>query len=257
MLLQLFNWLLRLAAWMRELRGTALLVSTDAPASASAAPADAPASASAPSEAPTTPLNSHAGAPAEATICAICWSAGEDERVEMPCCGTRTSTTWYCRRCIEIICENGGGIGMCPIGCGFIRIDDGVVSRSEPPRAMCRLCMQTRAIASGGMCAACLLGSRLALRYECDRCHGTQRIPHPMWRYQRDGPGEFGDVTWACHVGCGDYTHWRVVPEDIRLVPPIDAPPSWGQQLAWVAQVREQRQNELRAAGRGEAPYER
>ena len=33
-----------------------------------------------------------------------------------------------------------------------------------------------------------------------------------MWRYQPSAT-EFGTVTWACHVGCGDYTTWRLRPE--------------------------------------------
>ncbi|KAJ1632758.1 hypothetical protein T492DRAFT_590794 [Pavlovales sp. CCMP2436] len=169
----------------------------------------------------------------------------------MPCCGVEGSTTWYCRRCIEIICENApGGVGMCPIGCGPITIADGVVSKAQHVQAKCLLCLQVRQISRGGqLCAACQLGSQHALRYECDRCGRTQRIPHPMWRYQTDGPGPFGTSTWACHQGCGDYTHWRIIAADVANVPPVDAPPTWGQQGAWLAQVRDQRHNELRAAG--------
>ena len=55
-----------------------------------------------------------------------------------------------------------------------------------------------------------------------------QRIPHPMYRYQVDGPTAFGNNTWACHVGCGDQTHWRVAAADAHLVPPDDAPEAWG-----------------------------
>ena len=51
-------------------------------------------------------------------------------------------------------------------------------------------------------------------------------IPHPMWRYQ-PGPAEFGHASWACHVACGDYTKWRVLPSDLPLVPLADAPESW------------------------------
>lgn len=71
-----------------------------------------------------------------------------------------------------------------------------------------------------------------------------------MWRYQLDGPGAFGSTSWACHRGCNDYTFWRVLPEDVPRVPPLDAPPSWGQQGAWLAQVREQRQLEERMGAR-------
>lgn len=121
--------------------------------------------------------------------------------------------------------------------------------RVERVQAICQLCRQVRPLAANATtCDACRFGLEHRLRYECERCHGTQPIPHPMYRYQLDGPGAFGAVSWACHVGCGEYTCWRVVPEDVPRVPPADAPPSWGQQGAWLAQVREQRQREQREA---------
>jgi hypothetical protein len=61
----------------------------------------------------------------------------------------------------------------------------------------------------------------LPLRYQCDRCHGLQRIPHPMWRYM-PAPDAFGTETWACQR-CHDFTHWRVCAVDTDR---IRAPPS-------------------------------
>ena len=51
-----------------------------------------------------------------------------------------------------------------------------------------------------------------------------------MWRYQPSAEA-FGNVAWACHGRCGDFTRWRVVAQDVRLVPPEDAPASKGD--AW------------------------
>ena len=53
--------------------------------------------------------------------------------------------------------------------------------------------------------------SFVEIKYLIDdiRCHGFQRIPHPMWRYQH-GPSAFSSDTWACHIRCGSFTHWRV-----------------------------------------------
>lgn len=47
-----------------------------------------------------------------------------------------------------------------------------------------------------------------------------------MWRYQ-PGPTEFGDVSWACHMACENFTKWRVLPADLPHVPLADAPESW------------------------------
>ena len=89
-----------------------------------------------------------------------------------------------------------------------------------------------------GVCDACTMGSRHRLRYECRGCGGAQMIPHPMWRYQ-PSPAAFGDVSWACHVRCGDYTKWRVLPSDLPRVPLADAPESWGVRDEWLAGVRQ------------------
>ena len=49
--------------------------------------------------------------------CAICWVDVTGDPAELPCCGAPPpgSTTCYCERCIEIICEQAlGGMGRCP-----------------------------------------------------------------------------------------------------------------------------------------------
>jgi hypothetical protein len=58
-----------------------------------------------------------------------------------------------------------------------------------------------------------------------------------MFRYQ-ESPEAFSSVTWACHVACGDYTNWRVLPADASLIPPEHCPESWGRREAWLEQVR-------------------
>ena len=83
----------------------------------------------------------------------------------------------------------------------------------------CRLCQQNRVIVDESCCGLCLLGMRLPLRYECERCHGLQKIAHPMWRYQ-ETVDAFGNDTWACHGRCGDFTKWRVYAADAGLIPP-------------------------------------
>mmetsp|Transcript_5641 Transcript_5641/g.19186 ORF Transcript_5641/g.19186 Transcript_5641/m.19186 type:complete len:234 (-) Transcript_5641:224-925(-) len=179
------------------------------------------------------------------SFCAICWVAGEDQRVDMPCCGSPTSTTWYCRRCIEIVCETSyGGVGMCPMNCGPITIEDGVVKKATRT-GRCLSCLQDRLLVNRHVCAACELGTRFTLRYECERCHRVQRIPHPMWRYQTAGVDQFGTVTWACHQACGDFTCWRVLAEDAPHVPQWDAPEAWGQRDGWLEVVRQRRLQEV------------
>ena len=79
------------------------------------------------------------------------------------------------------------------------------------------MCRQERLIVDESCCSACLLGRRLGpLRYECDSCHRVQPIVHPMYRYQPTA-ADFGNDTWACHVGCQEQTHWRILPAGARL----------------------------------------
>jgi hypothetical protein len=64
-----------------------------------------------------------------------------------------------------------------------------------------------------------------------------------MWMYQNQ-PQEFGTATWACHVGCGDYTHWRIAQNDVMRVPAQHSPSTWGRREEWLANIREQRLQE-------------
>ncbi len=85
------------------------------------------------------------------------------------------------------------------------------------------------------------MGRQHALLYECDRCHRLQRIPHPMWRYQTS-PDSFGDTSWACHVGCGAFTRWRVAPRELHLVPLHDVPGTWPQYRQYLDGIRSERE---------------
>merc|ERR1719272_1747082 len=149
--------------------------------------------------------------------CAICFDS--TDLILMPCCGREQASTRFCQRCIEIICEMAhGALGKCPKCRKAVQVANGQVVVAVPRRGKCRMCNQgNKAIVEAGQCDACLFGSRYVLGYECDRCHCTQRIPHPMWRYCAS-PDGFSTSTWACHQRCGDYTHWRVIPCDVPRV---------------------------------------
>jgi hypothetical protein len=123
--------------------------------------------------------------------CAVCFTAPlpPAELLRMPCCGVATSTLAYCQRCIETIVEMGidGRIGRCPTCSGLFTIEQPFrIVAGGGIMAPCRVCMQTRPVGDPQqmVCEMCLLGARYYFRYECSGCHGVQRIPHPMWRYQ-------------------------------------------------------------------------
>jgi predicted Zn finger-like uncharacterized protein len=201
-----------------------------------------------------------------AQTCAICLE--ETPLADLPCCDNATtteSTTRFCLECLRMNCEHGGGVARCPRCRAWISVeDDEVVAHDGTGR--CSICMQEpRVLVARGrapdggsvaICDACWLGNQIALRYECQGCGGVQRIPHPMWRYQTDGPEAFGHTPWACHVRCGTYTRWRVISEDVARVPHGDAPESWGVDIVWqirARQGRERRRAVLREAGERQA----
>ena len=124
------------------------------------------------------------------------------QRAAMPCCARQASTIAYCTPCLRIICDRapGGAVGQCPTCRAHFSIDGEGAVRTAVRRSPCLICRQERLIVDEECCGPCLLGRRLGpLRYECERCHRLQRIPHPMWRYQ-ESPEAFGTDTWACHA---------------------------------------------------------
>lgn len=176
----------------------------------------------------------------EETLCAVCLF--EPDLVLMPCCGNVNSTTRFCLRCIEMICKHGGGIGRCPKCRTTIVVEKGEVKINKK-KSQCRMCRQQHVIVGKGMCDACNIGSLKPLVYECERCHRNQRIPHPMYRYQTT-PEAYGASSWACHVGCGTYTRWRISRGDVSNVPASDAPATWNVSDPHLERIRKLRYQE-------------
>jgi len=168
--------------------------------------------------------------------CAICCSEKADtERAILPCCEREEATVQICFSCIEVICQRSPDATKCPrCNSTCIEIEGNGESRTivaAQPRIRCRLCCHNKLASdfnnpSRRVCSVCEVGQRNHFRYECQRCHGIQSIPHPMYRYQ-PSPTEAGGPTWACHVGCRDYTTWCIHPDDVDLVPADEVPASW------------------------------
>mmetsp|Transcript_16796 Transcript_16796/g.31826 ORF Transcript_16796/g.31826 Transcript_16796/m.31826 type:complete len:225 (+) Transcript_16796:155-829(+) len=145
-------------------------------------------------------------------------------------------------------------IGKCPRCSQYIQVKNGVVCKSTAPLIECSICKQKRLAHTNNnnnngqllrqkICVACFFGINNRLRYECEGCHRFQMIPHPMYRYQ-EYPTSFSTSTWACHVGCHDYTRWRIIASDVRKVPVDDAPDGWS--------LREQEFETIRGIRRAE-----
>jgi hypothetical protein len=186
------------------------------------------------------------------STCAICFEDISTSSAHLPCCSTKIkdpstpSSTQFCLKCISTICNMDGlGIGRCPRCRHYIRVGtkEGkpVIEKVSGNLGQCRMCRGTKELVQNGMCDACLFGSRHAFRYECDKCHRYQRIPHPMYRYQ-SSPEAFSSATWACHLNRGcEYTHWRISKHDLGNVPWADIPEAWDMQESQFETIRNMR----------------
>ena len=168
----------------------------------------------------------------EETKCCICLDGSENLLI-MPCCGTETSTIKYCGGCIKLMCDaddtQKGTVGVCPICKKSFEMEFKVTALKKfEVRGRCVMCCQGNKVivSPDSLCENCLLGKAHPYKYTCDRCGKSQVIPHPMGRYQNSSD-EFGSATWACHQKCGDYTHWKIVQEEIAKIPAALLPDTW------------------------------
>lgn len=206
----------------------------------------------------------------EESTCAICYESFENNsngtrKAIMPCCEVDQASTVFCIRCIELICQRyssqDDNIGKYPKCSQYIQVNGGEVVKSTAPLVECSVCKQKRLPHGGStttantvrekvVCVACYIGIHNRLRYECERCQRIQMIPHPMYRYQ-EHPTSFSTSTWACHSRCHDYTRWRIIAADVRIVPVDDAPNSWGLQQEEIETIRSIRRAELQGISGG------
>lgn len=174
--------------------------------------------------------------------CAICFDESIDQKsitfAKLPCCGhaDATSTIKVCTSCVLVLTtptwDSSSRVGRCPRCRSWIVLKNQITEEeleisTVTAAGKCKICNQIKdhLVEDGTNCDACFLGRRHPLLYECETCHCTQQIPHPMYRYQAS-PEQFGTVTWACHGACGKFTRWRVRSDQVGLIPLGDAP--WG-----------------------------
>lgn len=131
-----------------------------------------------------------------------------------PCCkskGRPFDDANVCKSCLLVLTfptSSGNRAGRCPLCKAWIRITlcksqridddedfqenlDGLKSDVEIRRISgsghCLTCNQDKDILVEGKstCDSCFLALNAPLLYECKQCHGIQRIPFPLYRYQK------------------------------------------------------------------------
>ncbi|CAB9498862.1 expressed unknown protein [Seminavis robusta] len=198
--------------------------------------------------------------------CAICFdealtggnvSLNRVKFANLPCCGAQeygSSATFIkvCTSCILVLTSPSSSgahrVGRCPRCLNWIRVkipepaERNVVSVEKVHvSGKCLICNQNKdyLVDNDSVCDSCFLGRRQPLKYECQQCHCVQKIPHPMYRYQKTKDA-FGNVTWACQGKCGRFTKWMIRPEEVHRIPLGDAPKSWGTDYIKIARDRVQ-----------------
>lgn len=153
--------------------------------------------------------------------CLICCEEPKGGFAHMPCCQVGPD---LCSACIVLLCspttDGLSRVGRCPRCCEWLivsMLDSSVTIDIVKEGGHCDVCNQKKEhlVENGKVCDACFLGKSRALVYECKECHGHQRIPHPMYRYQ-SSVTTFGDVSWACQLGCQKFTSWKILPDQAR-----------------------------------------
>jgi hypothetical protein len=207
----------------------------------------------------TSPAGSQHGS--NVLQCAICFDEATafSKRItfaKFPCCGhsgtEETTTVKICTACVLVLTsptsDGTSRIGRCPRCRVWIVVktpqstDDFELEITAVAAAgQCLVCNQVKdhLVEDESVCDACFIGRRLPFLYECQQCHVTQRIPHPMYRYQ-DKPDQFGNVSWACQGRCVTFTNWRIRADQLSLIPVGDAPDAWGEDFMETARIRVQ-----------------
>jgi hypothetical protein len=180
--------------------------------------------------------------------CILCIQAPQ-AFATMPCCKAQN----MCTACLLLLshpCASGGRVGHCPQCRNWFAAtvqEEGLVNIDSvtPMEGLCDICHQDKLfLLEPSLCDACFLGKQRALIYECKECHGHQRIPHPMYRYQ-SSMETFGRSSWACQMECQKFTTWRILENQAKYIPVGDEPREWNTNLLDLARQRVQQARRL------------
>jgi len=210
--------------------------------------------------------------------CSVCFNQFTLKSfAHLPCCGTQRgenrSSIQVCSTCILLLCtptsDRDARVGRCPRCRAWITVTvhekpmlktmktaaeeyssdfNQVSGHSDNFSAItviqnkivgqCSICNQVKDhLVDNGICDSCYLGQRCPLLYECEQCTNSQLIPHPMYRYQ-PASNQFGRTSWKCQATCKNFTKWRVLPDQVNLIPAGDSPREWGENTLELSRIR-------------------
>lgn len=165
----------------------------------------------------------------EEACCAICMESDE-HMCKLPCCHKDESSVQFCNECIVALSTRSAiSTFCCPVCRSYVAREKGrLVIKKDV--GTCSVCHSVSYMASPQLCHDCVKRriDYSHFRYECEQCHGLQHIPHPMWRYQLTTSSfTSSSARWTCQQGCGMRTTWRLLMEDVPLIPAEERPACW------------------------------
>ena len=181
----------------------------------------------------------------------------------LPCCETKSgcsedgpqggkhSNFKVCTACMLVLTvatkDGTSRVGRCPRCREWISIltlhstTASFVVRKLESTGSCESCRKVKSplvLEEPATCDACFLAGETSLSYECEECHHPQTIRSVLYRSQPSARA-FGSETSPCNH-CEKSTHWRILRDQLPLIPANDVPEEWGDHFLELARIRVQ-----------------
>ncbi|VEU36837.1 unnamed protein product [Pseudo-nitzschia multistriata] len=173
----------------------------------------------------------------------------------MPCCqpigdfpndepqGGKHDNFKVCTACMPVLTvatkDGTSRVGRCPRCREWVSLltlhstSASTVVRKLGSSGKCETCQQVKwplVVDEPATCDACFLAQETSpLIYECEDCHQPQPVQSTLYRSQRC-PKTFGRDSFPCNK-CERSTHWRLLSDQLPLIPANDIPECWGDEL--------------------------
>ena len=196
-----------------------------------------------------------------------CCSGGGSGHYLAPSTSSSSVATLLCSTCLWVLTaptrDGTSRVGRCPCCRTWLVVTtpttspeatNGAASGSPPDVRLvsvagkCQVCCQIKEllVEDSSVCDACFVGRHQPLVYQCEQCQSTQRIPHPLYRYQ-SSPNDGSEMKWNCST-CRKFCRWRLLLDQFSLIPVGDAPDTWDESPLRSARQRVQAARSAAAA---------
>lgn len=172
----------------------------------------------------------------------------------LPCCdeedprGGRYSNFNVCTACILVLTvatkDGIHRVGRCPrcrqwISVLTLHSTSASMEVRKVQSGKCEGCLLETSpliVEEPATCDACFLAGETSLTYECEGCHQPQAIQSILYRSQ-PSTKSFSNEKYPCN-NCDKSTHWRILHDQLHMIPANDIPEQWGDNFLELARAR-------------------